>query len=102
MAPLYAGLIARINQSLTSKGGNPVGFINPLLYAQASSVGVFHDVTSGNNDIYHDLGGEFQAGPGWDPCTGLGSIDGAKLLAALQEESAAAPSPPQSARKANA
>ncbi|HKI13037.1 MAG TPA: S53 family peptidase [Candidatus Acidoferrum sp.] len=102
VAPLYAGLIARINQSLTSKGGNSVGFINPLLYAQSTSAGVFHDVTSGNNDIYKDLGGEFQAGPGWDACTGLGSIDGSKLLAALQEKSAAPPSPGPSAKKANA
>ena len=102
VAPLYAGLIARINQSLASKGGNPLGFVNPLLYAQSTSAGVFHDVTSGNNDIYKALGGEFQAGPGWDACTGLGSIDGAKLLAALQEKSAAPPSAGTSARKANA
>jgi len=84
VAPLYAGLIARINQSLTAAGGNPVGYINPLLYSQPTATGAFHDVTKGNNDIYNDLGGEFEAGPGWDPCTGLGSVDGAKLLAALK------------------
>jgi kumamolisin len=99
VAPLYAGLLARINQSLTSGGGNPVGFINPLLYAQASSPGIFHDITSGNNDIYNDLKGEFSAGPGWDPCTGLGSIDGAKLLAALPTQQ---PAPAPSARRAKA
>lgn len=103
VAPLYAGLIARINQSLTSGGGNPVGFTNPLLYAQSIPSGVFHDVTSGNNDIYHDLGGEFEAGPGWDPCTGLGSIDGAKLLAALPgQQPAPTSSPTTAARKAKA
>lgn len=103
VAPLYAGLIARINQSLTSGGGNPVGFINPLLYAQSTPAGVFHDVTLGNNDIYNDLGGEFEAGPGWDPCTGLGSIDGAKLLAALPgQQPAASPPPTLSAKKARA
>lgn len=99
VAPLYAGLIARINQSLTANGGNAVGFLNPLLYAQASTSGVFHDVTSGNNDIYNDLGGEFEAGPGWDPCTGLGSIDGAKLLAALPNQQ---PAPPSSGHAASA
>jgi kumamolisin len=83
VAPLYAALIARINQSLTSNGGNPLGFLNPLLYAQASTAGVFHDVTSGNNDIYKDLHGEYGAGPGWDPCTGLGSANGTNLLGAL-------------------
>jgi kumamolisin len=103
VAPLYAGLIARINQSPTRGGGNPVGFVNPLLYAQMIPAGVFHDITSGNNDIYHDLGGEFEAGPGWDPCTGLGSIDGAKLLAALPAQQPAPPTPPaSSARRASA
>ncbi|MGA2812770.1 MAG: S53 family peptidase, partial [Candidatus Acidiferrum sp.] len=99
VAPLYAGLMARINQSLTGGGANPVGFINPLLYAQASSSDIFHDVTSGNNDIYNDLKGEFTAGPGWDPCTGLGSIDGAKLLAALPTQQ---PAPAPSAKRAKA
>jgi kumamolisin len=105
VAPLYAGLIARINQSLTSGGGNPLGFANPLLYAQGSAPGVFHDVTEGNNDIYHDLNGEFSAGAGWDPCTGLGSADGANLLAALKGQAGNPPpstSPTASARKAKA
>jgi kumamolisin len=99
VAPLYAGLMARINQSLTTGGGNPVGYINPFLYAQANSVGVFNDVTSGNNDIYNQLNGEFAAGPGWDPCTGLGSVDGTKLLGALSQP----PTPPSpSIRRAKA
>jgi kumamolisin len=102
VAPLYAGLLARINQSLTTAGGNVVGFANPLLYplensGSGSSV-VFRDVTSGNNDIYDDLNGEYPAGPGWDPCTGLGSIDGANLLAALpKQQPAPSPSPSPSA-----
>jgi kumamolisin len=71
VAPLWAGLIALMNQKL----GKPVGYLNPLLYG-ASVEATFHDITSGNNDGY-------SAGPGWDPCTGLGSPDGAKLLTAL-------------------
>jgi kumamolisin len=71
-APLWAALIARLNQGL----GARVGFLNQLLYTQFAQ-GVLFDVTSGDN-------GAFQAGPGWDPCTGLGSPDGRKLLAALQ------------------
>jgi kumamolisin len=101
VAPLYAGLIARINQSLTGGGGNAVGLINTLLYAQSIPAGVFHDVTSGNNDIYHDLHGEFGAGQGWDACTGLGSIDGAKLLAALPKQQPEPP-PGPSAKRAKA
>ncbi len=71
VAPLWAGLIALMNQ----KFGKSVGYLNPLLYG-ASAEATFHDITSGNNDGY-------SAGPGWDPCTGLGSPDGAKLLSAL-------------------
>jgi len=73
VAPLWAGLIALFNQQL----GNPVGFLNPLLYSTvASSSGAFHQITQGNN-------GAFKAGPGWNACTGLGSPDGVKILAAL-------------------
>jgi kumamolisin len=98
VAPLYAGLIARINQSLTSNGGNTVGQINPLLYGLSPSSGIFHDVTSGNNDIYNDLNGEFGAGAGWDPCTGLGSVDGTKLLAALPTTKPQDPPSPPAAK----
>jgi kumamolisin len=38
---------------------------------------MLRDITQGNN-------GAYSAGPGWDACTGLGSPDGAKVLAALQ------------------
>jgi kumamolisin len=72
VAPLWAGLIARLNQSL----GKPVGFLNPTLYALNTQSGVFRDITSGNN-------GAYSAGPGWDACSGLGVADGTKLLKAL-------------------
>ena len=68
VAPLWAALIARIN----AKTGKHAGFVNPKLYAK----GVLRDITQGNN-------GAYSAGPGWDACTGLGSPDGAKVLAAL-------------------
>jgi kumamolisin len=66
-------LVARLNQSL----GKPVGFLNPLIYAIPKSAGAFHDITVGNN-------GDYKAAAGWDPCTGLGSPNGANLLAALK------------------
>ncbi len=71
VAPLWAGLLARINQSL----GTSVGYLNPSLYA-ANVETTLHDITTGNN-------GSYSAGPGWDPCTGLGTPNGAALLAAL-------------------
>ncbi|WP_036166414.1 protease pro-enzyme activation domain-containing protein [Massilia sp. 9096] len=72
VSPLWAGLAARLNQAL----GRPVGFLNPLLYGPVAGSGAFHDITSGNN-------GAYSAAPGWDACTGWGSPDGARLLAAL-------------------
>jgi kumamolisin len=72
VSPLWAGLVARLNQAL----GKPVGFLNPLLYGAVAGSGAFHDITSGNN-------GAYSAAPGWDACTGWGSPDGARLLAAL-------------------
>ena len=77
VAPLWAALIARMNQAL----GSPVGYLNPVLYSGLGSD--FHDVTQGNN-------GSFKAAKGWDPCTGFGSPDGQKLLAGLRQKSAKA------------
>jgi kumamolisin len=74
VAPLYAGLFARINQALVQQGKSRAGFVNAALYQNPSA---FHDIVSGNN-------GAFSAGPGWDPTTGLGSPDGAKILGALE------------------
>ena len=73
VAPLYAGLFARINQALVQNGKSRVGFVNAALYQNPSA---FHDIVSGDN-------GAFSAGPGWDPTTGLGSPDGGKILSAL-------------------
>jgi kumamolisin len=72
VAPLWAGLIALINQSI----GKPVGFINPLLYKDAATARDLNDITSGNN-------GAYSAGPGWDACSGLGSPIGTQVAAAL-------------------
>ncbi len=70
VAPLWAGLVALLNQAL----GRRAGFINPVLYANPSAL---HDIVAGNN-------GGFAAGPGWDPVTGLGSPDGTAILAAAR------------------
>jgi kumamolisin len=72
VAPLWAGLIALMNQHF----GHPVGYLNPLIYGLAPAASGFRDIMSGGN-------GAYKAGPGWDACTGLGSPDGAKLMKAL-------------------
>jgi kumamolisin len=66
VAPLYAGLVALLNE----KTGSRCGFLNPVLYGAAS---VCNDVTQGTNGFY-------QAASGWDATTGLGSIKGQDLL----------------------
>jgi len=72
VAPLWAGLIALLNEGL----GTPVGFVNALLY-NLGGTAAFNDIVTGNN-------GDYQARKGWDPCTGLGSPNGANLLQALK------------------
>jgi kumamolisin len=78
VAPLWAGLLARINQNL----GRPVGYVNPAIYAQGASAG-FRDITQGNN-------GDYKAAKGWDPCTGQGSPNGANLQTVLGKGTSAA------------
>ncbi|MQR01025.1 peptidase S53 [Glaciimonas sp. GS1] len=77
VAPLWAALVACINSARSGAGsdtkGTSVGFINPKLYQQQAA---FHDITQGNN-------GNFNAEPGWDACTGLGSPDGTKVLSSI-------------------
>jgi kumamolisin len=57
VAPLYAGLFAAFG---SRKGA---GFVTPLLYEHQKC---FNDITKGGNGTYN-------AGPGPDPCTGIGS-----------------------------
>jgi kumamolisin len=78
VAPLWAGLIALLNQKLNRR----LGYVNPLLYPIAEGSG-FNDITHGNN-------GAFPAGPGWDAATGKGSPQAMLLSASLAAESPAA------------
>jgi kumamolisin len=76
VAPLWAALAARLAQAT----GGPLHGFAQAMYAGASAGTTptgFRDVTDGNN-------GSYSAGPGWDACTGLGSPDGAALLARLK------------------
>ncbi|MGC2573546.1 MAG: hypothetical protein WA364_18690 [Candidatus Nitrosopolaris sp.] len=61
-----------INQS---RGGKSIGFVNPRLYRYTVA---FNDITAGNNDTVGH--GNFQTGPGWDACTGLGSPNGQRIM----------------------
>lgn len=54
-SPVFAGIVALLNQSLGTSG---LGNINPTLYAlaAASSSAVFHPITSGDNNVYCEPG----------------------------------------------
>ena len=72
-APLWASLIARLNEKLPA----PAGYLNPWLYRKPARRAL-QDITKGDNGRF------FKAGRGWDPCTGWGTPDGEALLAALK------------------
>ena len=75
VAPLWAGLIARLAQAT----GQRFGMLQPLVYAgvtPGTAAPGFNDITEGNN-------GAYKAGPGWDACTGLGTPNGTALLTRL-------------------
>ena len=63
VAPLYSGLFAAL--------GTKLGFVTPTLWANQLC---FNEITQGDN-------GAYRAGPGPNPCCGLGSPIGTKLAA---------------------
>jgi kumamolisin len=74
-SPLWAGLVARINQLC----GKAIGLPTPHLYRHFSTLvraGAVVPVTQGNNGLY-------RARKGWSACTGTGSPRGDKLARAF-------------------
>jgi kumamolisin len=79
-APLWAGLIARLNAA-----GKPLHYATPLFYQANARTGgrplgeiACNDITKGNN-VTAAIGG-FHAGPGYDAATGWGTPNGKKLM----------------------
>jgi len=74
VAPMWAALIARVNQAL----GLRCGHIHPHLYTlgREGHAGL-RRIHEGNNGYYH-------AGAGWNACTGYGTPHGDALLAYLK------------------
>ena len=78
-APAWAGYLALVNQQLAADSDSPIGFINPIIYAQnvTSQYSTdFHDITSGTS-------GSYSAVTGYDLVTGWGSPNGTGLINAL-------------------
>jgi subtilase family serine protease len=96
-SPLVAGIMALADQ----RSGHPHGFINPALY-RLRGTAALHDVTGGHRDLAVlrnalqpngsivtrlrslDRDSSLAAAPGWDPVTGLGSLDVPWFLAAIR------------------
>jgi subtilase family serine protease len=93
-APIFAGMVAIINQAKGYTSGQ--GLVNPTLYTLATNsstyASAFHDVTSGNNYCtagttygYCSATGAtegYAAGTGYDEVTGLGSVNLTNLITA--------------------
>jgi len=74
VAPMWAALVARLNEALAAR----CGYVTPLLYGLSCSGNKpLRDVTTGDNGVY-------KAGPGWNACTGLGTPLATRLLEALR------------------
>lgn len=77
-APLWAAIIALIDQDLAAKQLKSIGFANPVLYYFGQNAATlpappYHDIVDGNNLYY-------PATRGWDFATGWGSPDVAALV----------------------
>lgn len=88
-APIWAAILARLNQALVAAGRPRAGFVNPLLYALQAELGgdparaPFRSIEAGRTDVEmavvdadgqvaaHALPG-YEAAPGWSPAAGLG------------------------------
>jgi subtilase family serine protease len=96
-APIFAGMLAIINQKENSTGQ---GLINSSLYTLAANSNTyssaFHDITSGGNECtagssYCSSADEskYYAGTGYDEASGLGSVDLYNLMTAWTAGSSA-------------
>jgi tripeptidyl-peptidase I len=79
-SPTIAGIFSLLNDYRISLGKPPLGFLNPILYTNLTTA--FNDITSGSNPGCSTNG--FTTKAGWDPVTGFGTPDFAKLQAIVK------------------
>jgi uncharacterized repeat protein (TIGR01451 family) len=108
-APLWGAFTALANQQGVLNARPSIGFINPALYSIANSpssyASCFNDTLTGNN-TWSQSPTLFNARPGYDLCTGLGTPKGTPLIDALIAFNAPAihispPPPPYGSTLAN-
>ena len=94
--PLFSAIAVLLGEYLVANGyqSSPsLGNINPGLYNLAPNFGMFHDIASGNNIVTpctQPCGASaigYDAGPGYDLVTGLGSPDVYNLISAWHASS---------------
>jgi kumamolisin len=78
VAPLYAGLVAQMNSII----GDSVGYLNAAIYTYGNTE-IFRDIADNLSNAFPPAPG-YTSGPGWDACTGWGSVDGSALLNIIQ------------------
>jgi len=89
VAPLYAGLVARLNERMNK----PTGFMNTAIYSVNGNVAsksdgtkereLFNDIATGHNSVDKVVG--YSAAQGWDAVTGWGTPNGLNLLNFLND-----------------
>jgi tripeptidyl-peptidase I len=82
--PAIAGFFSTINAARFAIGKGALGWINPALYANSDAF--VNDITSGDNLCAADgscCPQGFYATDGWDPATGLGSVNFGKMQSVL-------------------
>ncbi len=80
-SPIWAGMIALVNQANEEAGKPPVGFLNPTIYALRGT-GHYHDEF---HDIVGGTSGLYTAVKSYDLVTGMGSPFGAGLVRLLDQ-----------------
>ncbi|KAK6971775.1 family S53 protease-like protein [Favolaschia claudopus] len=80
-SPAVAAIVSLINDQLLAMGKPVLGFLNPFLYTNPSA---FNDIKIGHNSglACPASSAAFDAAPGWDPLSGLGTPNYQDLLAA--------------------
>ncbi|KAI0046370.1 family S53 protease [Auriscalpium vulgare] len=80
-SPTFASIVSLLNDRRIDAGKKPLGFLNPFLYNNTDAL---NDITSGSNyGCVPIISPGFPAMEGWDPVTGLGTPNFAKLVAAV-------------------
>ena len=90
-APLWSAFTALVNQQRAANGQGTLGFANPMLYTIGKGTNYtadFHDIADGSTNLY------YPAVAGYDDATGLGTFNGANLLADLSGGGSAPPTAP--------